>query len=354
MFYVYISYSSFIFILRSLKSEGKLDIEEADAEVLRISLNKTPKPFATDEMQPNNTPEMARRSKTPHYMEVDKNMNSVKQSHGSKTPGNHTPKLPALSNLDYSKKHNILEPQRTPRKAPNNVLRLEMEPPSPKEEKHKRTPSPKQSSTNKHKASPPTKGDKDSPPRKVDKHEKNDSNKHEKNEKSHVPNKKDSKDKDSSHSRNNSIKGKSDKSQKNSNGVKDKVLTQTNSKDTKANNSKSGAMDSSVLKQNNVSKNTSNKNPQGRQRSREGKRRMSIKKEASAKMRRERSGSLSLPYDPTESMYYSDDFDDSDDESDIEEGKNYFKKIFYLLSTTLMPAVLDRIFIVLFFYFYAE
>ena len=63
------------------------------------------------------------------------------------------------------------------------------------------------------------------------------------------------------------------------------------------------------------------------QKSNDGKRNKSVRKvnsESVCKVNPERSGSLKLPFDPKDFHYYSDDFDESGDASDTEEGEFIF------------------------------
>ena len=309
------------FVFRSLKSVGKLEFEEIDAEVLRISFTKSPVLHCEDKASPL-TPEMSRRSKTPRYMEVDCNVNG---KHGaySNSPdrGYHTPrsdgrKSAALVHIDLSKKLKIQEPQRTPRIAPNNVLRLEMKPPSPREnqKRDEESPcrSPKEHESRKPRDSTPQKLEKDSPPRKVDKHE----NKTGKNSPALSKGEKDS----SKQSKN------VDKSKKNTKNVNERT---NNKKVIKRNDSKSSVSEQHNVTQNkkdlkrNEHKTSSLESSIGKDKGPKGNRRSTQKTDDTKRRKSEllKTSLKKLPHDPMEYHHYSDDFDESGDASDIEEGE---------------------------------
>ena len=306
-------------------------MEEVDAEVLRISFTKSPI-LPGEDKTASVTPEMSRRSKTPRYMEVDSNVNgaySNSPDRGFSTPRSDGRKSAALVHIDLSKRIKIQEPQRTPRLAPNTVLRLEMKPPSPRENQQRGEESPCQSPKEREPLKPrdstPRRSDTDSPCRKVDNHDIK-TGKH-----STVEHKED---KDSSRQSRNV-----DKSKKNTKNIKERTHSKKelkkasssdhnvvtyNKKDLKRNDSKSSVIESSVIK---------DKGPKGNRRSsqktNDTKRSKSLPKTNSKK----------LPYDPTEYNHYSDDFDESGDASDIEEGKSTIDDKF-----TRLPIFLPLIF----------
>ena len=120
-----------------MQNASEHELEDIEPELFQISLNKNT--VSCNEEKVSLTPETSRRSRTPRYMEVDNNVNSRYGAYsdspdrGYSTPRSEGRKSGALVHVDLSKKLKIHEHQRTPRITPNNVLLLEMEPPSPRD-----------------------------------------------------------------------------------------------------------------------------------------------------------------------------------------------------------------------------
>ena len=299
-----------------MQNASEQELEDIEPELFQISLNKNT--VSCNEEKVSLTPETSRRSRTPRYMEVDNNVNSRYGAYsdspdrGYSTPRSEGRKSGALVHVDLSKKLKIHEHQRTPRITPNNVLLLEMEPPSPrdvdspKNREQSLCQSPEQLEVKTSRDPAPQRNEKESPPRKIDKHE----NKGGKNSPSIIKCEKDSL------KQNKNV----NKSKKNTKNMKEKIhrkefkrtdskpssenpLTTHSKKEYKKTDSKSSISENTVPKE------------------RKGNRR-TVQKGTDVKSVKSVSKNIAKKsFDSKENLYYSDDFDESGDASDIEEGE---------------------------------
>ena len=298
-----------------MSSAFKQDLED---EIIKASLNKGPGPYLEDKVSV--TPEMSRRSRTPRYMEMDSDVNSLcgaysdSPDRGYYTPRSEGRKSVSSVHVDLSKKLKIQDPQRTPRIIPNNVLHLEMEPPSPRDvdssQRKERTfcQSPEPDEDNVHSDSRQQNSPKESSSRKIDQRE----NKSRRNSPSISKS-----EKESSRS--------SNKSKKNTKNMKEKThkkeFKRTDSRTSCSENSavqgkreykrvdsKSSITDAVVSKDKSWNKGIHKNNHKDT----EPKRSKSVQKARSPSK---------ITVDSKETLHYSDDFDESGDASDIEEGE---------------------------------
>ena len=300
-----------------MKNASEQESEDIDPELFKISLNKNT--VSCNEEKVSLTPEASRRSRTPRYMEVDNNVNNTHGAYGDSpdrgysTPRSEGRKSAALVHVDLSKKLKIQEPQRTPRINPNNVLLLEMEPPSrkdadsPKNRERSLCQTPEEPEVKTCSGPNPQRKEKESPPRKIGKHE----NKGGKNSPL-MP----KCEKDSSKQRKNV-----NKSKKNTKNMKEKIqkkeFKRTDSKPSVGENTvntHSRKEYKRIDSRSSVGENALPKERKGNCRT--------IQKETDVKGGKSFPKNISKkPFDSKENLYYSDDFDESGDASDIEEGE---------------------------------